>query len=60
MSWSGRSRPSSAFSRQTSSAVTTPIVPSYLPPFRLESQCDPMPKAGPGRAIPGHERADGS
>ncbi len=46
MSWSGRSRPSSAFSRQTSSAVTTPIVPSYLPPFRFESQCDPMPKTG--------------
>ena len=45
-SWSGRSRPSSALSRQTSSAVTTPIVPSYLPPFRFESQCDPMPNTG--------------
>ena len=46
ISCSGRPRPSSSFRRQTSSAVTTPIVPSYLPPFRFESQCEPMPKAG--------------
>ena len=46
ISWSGRSWPSSAFSRHTSSAVTTPIVPSYLPPFRFESQCEPIPKTG--------------
>ena len=26
--------------------MTTPIVPSYFPPFRFESQCDPIPKAG--------------
>ena len=38
--------PDSCASRQTSSAVTTPSVPSYLPPLRLESQCEPMPKAG--------------
>ena len=43
ISCSGRPRPSSSFSRQTSSAVTTPIVPSYLPPLRFESQCEPMP-----------------
>ena len=46
ISWSGRSRPCSSFRRQTSSAVTTPIVPSYFPPFRLESQCEPTPKTG--------------
>ena len=44
MSWSGRSRPSSALNRQTSSAVTTPIVPSYLPPLRFESQWEPTAK----------------
>ena len=38
--------PRSALSRHTSSAVTTPIVPSYLPPFRFESQCEPTPKTG--------------
>jgi hypothetical protein len=45
-SCSGRSRPNSAFRRQTSSAATTPIVPSYLPPLRLESQCEPIPNTG--------------
>jgi len=25
--------------------VHTPSVPSYLPPLRFESQCDPTPKA---------------
>ena len=49
ISCSGRSRPCSAFRRQTSSAVTTPIVPSYLPPLRFESQCEPMPNAGSPR-----------
>ena len=48
-SWSGSPRPSSSFSRQTSSAVTTPIVPSYLPPLRFESQWEPIPKAGSPR-----------
>ena len=38
ISCSGRPSPSSSFSRHTSSAVTTPIVPSYLPPLRFESQ----------------------
>ena len=46
ISCSGRSSPSSAFSLHTSSAVATPIVPSYLPPLRFESQCEPMPKTG--------------
>ena len=38
ISCSGRPSPSSSFSRHTSRAVTTPIVPSYLPPLRFESQ----------------------
>ena len=59
ISCSGRSRPRSAFSRHTSSAVTTPIVPSYLPPFRFESQCEPMPKTGsPGGPVARDERPD--
>ena len=48
MTWSGRSRPCSA-PDGTSSAVTTPIVPSYFPPFRFESQCDPIPNAASAR-----------
>ena len=48
-SWSGSPSPRSSFRRQTSSAVTTPIVPSYLPPLRFESQCEPIPKAGSPR-----------
>ena len=47
ISWSGS--PSSSLRRQTSSAVTTPIVPSYLPPFRFESQCEPIPNTGSPR-----------
>ena len=43
---SGMCWPDSCARRQTSSAVTTPRVPSYLPPLRLESQCEPMPNAG--------------
>ncbi len=46
---SGRSSPWSAASRATSSATTTPSVPSHLPPLRLESQCEPMPKASAPR-----------
>jgi hypothetical protein len=43
---SGRPSPASAARRQISSAVHTPSVPSYLPPLRLESQCEPTPNAG--------------
>ena len=46
ISRSGSPSPASAASRQTSSAVHTPSVPSYLPPLRFESQCEPTPKAG--------------
>ena len=60
MSWSGRSSPSSAFRRHTSSAVTTPIVPSYLPPFRFESQCEPSAEdLLAGRSVPGDQRPHG-
>jgi hypothetical protein len=42
-SMSGRPSPSSSFSRHASSAMTTPSVPSHLPPLRFESQCEPIP-----------------
>ena len=44
--------PASAARRHTSSAVHTPSVPSYLPPLRFESQCEPTPNAGaPGATL---------
>ena len=52
ISRNGSPSPASAGQRQTSSAVQTPSVPSYLPPFRFESQCDPTPNAGaPGATL---------
>ena len=60
ISCSGRPRPSSSSRRHTSSAVTTPSVPSYLPPLRLESQCEPTPNAfSPVGPVARDERADG-
>ena len=60
ITWSGSPRRSSWFSRQTSSAQTTPIVPSYLPPLRFESQWDPMPNTALAvRPVSRNHRTDG-